>query len=162
MNIQYIAFTEQEELKRSYQIKDNDKEIGSVEGYLIEYGVLVTVVKIFNPNYKKKGLGFAAFKKVFDELNGFISIKRIRGCWCSGGEFQDFENGMSTNLKVFTENLENGKDEQDCAFLTPTGKWAKKLGYSKCNIMSKSISEVTVDFENDNNRQQKHPDTMCG
>lgn len=147
MNIKYVSNDSDTELSKSYQIlSETNEEVGSAEGYVSRYGDLVTVIKIYDQDYKQRGLGFEIFKKIFDELDKIVSIKTIKGSWYKGGEFQDFEENMSTNLKIFTSCMESEKDEQKCAFRTPTGKWAQKLGYNNCNVLLVSTDEVTVDF----------------
>jgi hypothetical protein len=142
----YISDKKGDRLKRSYSIiDDNEKVIGSIEGYCNEYGDLVAVVKIY-PGHQKKGLGFEAFKKIFDELNSVVPIKRIIGSWHRGGEFGFFEDGMSTNMKIFLECLAHNENPEQCAFSTPTGKWAKQLGFTICKIVQKSLEDITVHF----------------
>lgn len=150
MNLIYIPIGTDRKLSRVYQIINSEnEEIGMAEGYVNLYGDLVAVIKIFHPAYLNKGIGFAAFKKIYDELNEISSINVIKGSWHSGGEFQDFEDGMSTNLKVFNSCYELEKDIEKCAFKTPTGKWAQKLGYFNCKVLSLSQDEVAVDFIRD-------------
>ena len=145
MNIRYVADSPVEELSRSYLIMNGDEWIGSVEGYLVQEGDLISIVKLFTPFFRGKGIGYEAFKKMFDELNFIRPIRRIIGSWHQDEEY--FENGMSTNLNVFQESLRNGFDENESALLTPTGKWASKLGFKKCKVESKSDDSVTVYFE---------------
>ena len=145
MELQYINYFENTDLQKSYTIFDeNENEIGSAEAFGTELGFLVTVIKIFNPKFQKMGLGFQAFKKVFDEISHHVPITVIVGSWHRGGEFQEFEDGMSSNMKVFRES-QNERIE-DRAFSTPTGKWAKRLGFNNCRILSNGYDEVTVHF----------------
>ena len=146
MDVKYILNSNPNELSKSYHItNEKDEDIGHIEGYLNKYGELITVVKIYS--HQKEGIGFRAFEKIYTELNEIVPIKTIKGCWSSGGEFETFENGMSTNLKVFLSCLENETNVEKCAFSTPTGKWANKLGYSKIKINLISKEEVLIDFE---------------
>lgn len=151
--MKFVPFGENTELSVSYSIVDeNDNEIGFVEGHANKYGELVSVVKIYAPEQQRHGLGFEAFKKVHDELNENVEIKMLVGSWHAGGEFQDFEGGMSTNLMIFFEALESGKTAVESAFTTPTGKWAKKLGYTKCEVPHISKDDMSVKFtKKDNN-----------
>lgn len=146
MEIKYVLNSNPNQLSKSYYITNEENEdIGNIEGYLNEYGELITVVKIYS--HQKEGIGYKAFEKIYTELNEIVPIKVIKGCWSSGGEFQTFEDGMSTNLKMFWLGYENEKNIEESAFNTPTGKWAKKLGYSKIKVNSISKEEVLIDFE---------------
>src|SRR5688500_3337370 len=99
------------EMKYSCFVCDaqSGETVGSAEGYLSSYGDLVTVIKI-NKELEGRGLGFKAFDKVFTELSLKGPIKRIIGGWHSGGEFSYCEGGMSTNLRLFKENIVKGLD----------------------------------------------------
>lgn len=144
MKVKYYP-AEQNGKSRSYTIlKENDDPVGSVEGYINDDGHLTSVVHVY-PDFQQKGLGYAAFKKVFTELNNEIKITRIIGSWMKDEEFGDCEGGMSTNLRLFLQCIEN-EDSVDCAFKTPTGRWAQKLGFNKCDIKSVSNDSVTVVF----------------
>ena len=145
--MKYIPFGEQNNHHKAYIITDdNDIEIGQVEGNLNDYGEFITVVKLYSSQNQRKGLGFNAFNKVYNELNETLPVEIIKGSWHSGEEFESYEEGMSTNLKKFFEEKENGKNDQEAAFQTPTGKWAKKLGYEECNVISVSRESTQVDF----------------
>ncbi len=147
MDIHFIATEEQSGLKRNYLISNIENEdIGSAEGYLNDYGELVSGIKIYNSDYQKSGYEFIAFKKIFDELNSEITITTIIDSWNRGGEFQDFEEGMSTNLKEFLECQENGGKPEECASQTPTGKWASRLGFNNCKLSKLEFDEVVVKF----------------
>jgi hypothetical protein len=146
MNLLYNITFENTDLKKSYHItNEQGEDIGTVEGYGDEFGELVSVVKIYHPNYQQKGVGYTAFKKVFDEINDAVQIQIIKGSWHAGGEFQDFEDGMSTNLKVFKDKLKNESPENS-AFHTPTGKWAKTLGFLNTDVKLISEDEVIINF----------------
>lgn len=146
MNLLYNTMSENTDLRKLYHItNEQGEDIGTIEGYGNEFGELVSVVKIYHPNYQKKGLGYTAFKKVFDEINDVAPILIIKGCWYAGGEFQDFEDGMSTNLKVFKDKLKNESPENS-AFHTPTGKWAKSLGFLNADVKLISEDEVIINF----------------
>lgn len=124
---------------------DADEHIGTAEGSGNKYGEFVSIIKIFNPEFYNKGLGFQFFKKVFDFINIHHPISVIKGSWYKGGEFNDFENGMSSNLMIFKVNLEK-MDPISSAIYTPTGNWAKKIGFEKCEIIQITDSEVIVHF----------------
>ncbi|WP_019597363.1 hypothetical protein [Rhodonellum psychrophilum] len=146
MKIIYIPDSENTDLTKCYQLTNGQNEdIGTVEGFGNKYGELVSVVKIFHPNYQRNGYGFEAFEKIFNEINNVVPITIIKGSWHAGEEFQDFEDNMSTNLKIFKENLKTETIETS-AFLTPTGKWAKALGFNNVNIKAFYEDEVLVDF----------------
>jgi hypothetical protein len=127
----------------NYVLLKDENEIGSAEGY-IDNGVLISVINIF-PDYQEKGVGFEVFKKILNELNEVEKIQKIRGVWCVSDEYSDCKNGMSTNLYEFLKNRESNSDIES-AFLTPTGKWVKKLGYNNVEIISVSQTETIVDF----------------
>lgn len=147
MNIHYRETFENTDLEKSYSIQDdNNNEIGTVEGYGNDHGDLISVVKIFDPENQKSGLGFQAFNKVFQEINSNVAIQTIKGSWNSGKEFQDFEDGRSSNLKIYYHNRDNGKSEEESAMATATGKWAQKLGFNNCQVESISRNKVLVNF----------------
>ncbi|MNK86851.1 hypothetical protein D3C87_1067730 [compost metagenome] len=130
----------------SYDItNESDVQIGTAEGSGNKYGEFVSIIKIFNPEFYNKGLGFQFFKKVFDFINIYHPISLIKGSWHEGEEFKDFKNGMSSNLLIFRENLER-MSPIESAILTPTGKWAKKIGFNKCDIINNRETEVIVYF----------------
>jgi len=136
-----------DETRVSYSmINDENIEIGTAEGLTNQYGELHCVIKVYNPDQHRKGIGFTAFNKIYNSLNKNKNIEKIFGNWHAGGEFEYAENGLSTNLKCFQEALETGKTKEESAFETPTGKWAKKLGYTNCCIISFSQAEVSVKF----------------
>jgi hypothetical protein len=146
MNLIYNTIFENTDFKKSYHItNEQGEDIGSVEGFGNEYGEITSVVKIYHPNYQQKGIGFTAFKKVFDEINEISPIQIIKANWHAGGEFKDFEDEMSTNLKVFNVKIKNESPEKS-AFQTPTGKWAKSLGFLNVDIKLITENEVMIDF----------------
>lgn len=123
-----------------------NQQIGSAEGYLSDRGDLVSVIKI-NREFQGQGLGFHVFKHVFSQLGSDGQIKRIVGSWHKDEEFSYCEGGMSTNLGIFNESLDEGDTPINSAMKTPTGKWAAALGYVKCTIDSYSKAEVKAYFE---------------
>lgn len=134
----------------SYHItnKDND-DIGTVEGSGNQNGVFVSVVKIYNIDFQKTGLGFKSFKKVFDEIDSIYPITVIKASWQRGGEFEDFEKGMSTNLLIFRNNLLEMNEKQS-VFSTPTGKWVQKIGFSNYTIITNNDDNVIINFTKEN------------
>lgn len=120
-------------------------QVGSAEGYMSRYGDLVTVIKI-NEEFQGQGLGFQAFNKVFTELSVKGEIKQIIGGWHMGDEFSYCEEGMSTNLRVFKASIDNGVDPITSAWNTPTGKWAKKKGFTNCKVRSHTSESAEVVF----------------
>jgi hypothetical protein len=153
MNIKLIPLFNDEtfptsDYSKAYLIENDQQEpIGSVEGSVNNYGELVTVVKLHTKEYQKKGIGFYSFKRVFDELNNVVEIKILKGSWCKDGEFQHYEDGMSTNLKIFFSKRALGLTIEESAFETPTGKWAKKIGFEKCDLKKCTEEEVWIDFK---------------
>lgn len=145
VNIEFKKLKEKPLL--SYQILDvNKNEIGCAEGFVNKHGCFLAVIKIFNDEYRNKGLGYSSFKMLFDELNPKVPIHTIMGGWNAGGEFAIYEDGMSTNLKVFNEKIQSGLSPKEAAMLTPTGKWAQKLGFSIVEIRCQSNENVEVSF----------------
>jgi hypothetical protein len=142
-NIRYEQ-TENLKVRKAYQMFDGENFVGSVEGAGNNQGHFISVVML-DPNYHKKGIGFQAFNKMFNEINENYPITKIIGSWHKNDEYTDFENGMSTNLRMFFQNPNNQTDIES-AKNTPTGKWAKELGFEKCEIISKSTEEVIVHF----------------
>jgi hypothetical protein len=132
----------------SYQITNDAKEdIGTAEGSGNKNGKFVSIIKIYNPKFQKAGLGFISFKKVFDEINSNRPISIIQASWHKGGEFKDFEKGMSTNLLIFKNNL-SVMSEKESIFSTPTGKWVQKIGFNNYEIVSNTDEEVIINFTN--------------
>jgi hypothetical protein len=137
----------------NYNLFSEDKKdnIGYIEGYISEGNVFISVVRIY-PNFQNKGFGFEAFKKVFQELNAENNITKICGSWHKDEEFSECECGMSTNLKIFKEESKENTNQFECAFKTPTGKWAKKLGFDNCTVLLDSDTTVEVVFTKNEKR----------
>ena len=93
-----------------------------------------------------QGIGHKAFRKVYDELKKQNKISNIVGSWHKDEEFSYCQDGMSTNLRIFKENISNGMSESQSAFNTPTGKWVQKLGFTKCTVISNTNTDVKVVF----------------
>ncbi len=89
---------------------------------------------------------FEAFNKVFQKLNTSNKITKICGTWHKDDEFNTCYNGMSTNLRVFKAELNNKSNLSECALKTPTGKWAKKLGFETCEVIWYEETVVEVVF----------------
>lgn len=136
-SVSYMLFTVENEF------------VGNIYGCVGTKGEFVSDVKIW-PKYQHQGLGYLSFKQVFDELNSKVLISSIIGSWHKDREFSDFEDGMSSNLLVYLKCCANGDDKINCAFNTPTGKWAKKLGFNTCSILSETSCSVVVRFEKSN------------
>lgn len=128
----------------SYRLFIDNEEIGSVEGYNIR-GILHSVVKI-NLEYEGQGLGYEAFSRVFNELNEQTRIIGIAGSWNRDDEFSYCQGGMSSNLRIFRENIERGLTRDDSAKRTPTGRWAHRLGFRSVTIHRESDNNVNVTF----------------
>ncbi len=131
-------------LKKNYSIFENNNEVGYVTGEVGIENVLIATVNIF-PEFQGRGIGFDAFEKIYYEINQVEQIKIIRGVWCVSEEYNHCENGMSSNLNEFQKHRQTKSDEES-AFSTPTGKWVKKIGFNRINIISISNQEVIVDF----------------
>lgn len=147
MKINYFQI-DQTKSSASYLILDcNDQQIGSTEGYVVNEQ-LITVIKI-NPEYQGLGLGYQAFSKIYNKLSLKNKISEIVGSWHKDEEFSYCENGMSTNLNLFHANRNAGLTEEESALRTPTGKWAQKIGYDKCEIKRMTSDDVYVTFYNE-------------
>ncbi len=118
-------------------------QIVMAEGYLAN-GELGFVIKILELEYLNQGLGFQVFNLIVDHF-GLANITTICGSWHADDEFAHFENGMSTNLLIYKRSLENFSPEE-AAFLTPTGKWAKILGFNHVYFIKDTASSVVVKF----------------
>ncbi len=135
--------------RRSHQVSyailsREDDEIGLVEGWLNDEGGLTSVVMV-NSEYQGMKIGYKSFIKVFEELNENIRIKYFKASWNSGDEYSDFEDGMSTNLRIF-QNCKKNNDCNFCVFKTPTGKWMKKIGFNNFKINLITNEQVEVIF----------------
>lgn len=130
----------------NYNLMYEDNIVGDVFGQVTEYGVLLTVIKIYPVELRNIGLGYNIFKSLFIPLNEKIQIQVIVGSWHADDEFKDYEEGKSTNLKIYQDSQVSGDSEDISAFKTATGKWAKKLGFTSCKISSISTESVVVNF----------------
>ncbi|MFC4738580.1 hypothetical protein ACFO3U_01080 [Flavobacterium ponti] len=145
MAIEYLDLkTTNNPLRRNYTILESNNEIGYITANVGYENILIATVNIF-PEFQGKGKGFNAFEKIYNELSQIVQIETIRGVWCVSEEYNHCENGMSTNLNEFQKHRQTKSDEES-AFLTPTGKWVRKLGFNKIKIKSISLEEVIVDF----------------
>ena len=127
-----------------YQIKKlDDTKIGNIEGALKD-GCFICNLIIDIP-FHKKSFGFKAFEMMYKEMNMLNPVQIIKGSWHKSPTFAAFSNGMSTNLEKYLESRID-QNQIDSAFSTPTGKWAKKLGFTKCKIITDIPNHVEVDF----------------
>lgn len=116
----------------------------SLEGYLTT-GSLVFVVKVLDRGLHGQGLGYQAFQKIINHF-GIGNITSIAGSWHEEDEFSSFEDGMSTNLLIFRRELGEGNSPGEAAFLTPTGKWVRRLGFNNVKIITCSQHSVRVRY----------------
>lgn len=146
MSIIYVKTESINDTYVSYQITNEaEEDIGTAEGSGNKNGEFVSIIKIYNPKFQRAGLGFHSFKKVFDEINSNYPVSLIKASWHKGGEFKDFEEGMSTNLLIFQRNLKT-MSEEESVFSTPTGKWVKNIGYKNYNLLKNTDEEVILNF----------------
>lgn len=146
MELVFKQHNTENDLSRVYHITNEmGIEVGIIEGYAQHNGTLNVIIKI-HQDFQKMGFGFIAFKKIYDELNSVTPIDVICASWNKDDEFSYCQDGMSTNLKIFHDSREIGNTLEESAFLTPTGKWVKKLGFTICRIGLNSYDEVQVDF----------------
>ncbi|WP_324756387.1 hypothetical protein [Sphingobacterium thalpophilum] len=135
---------EEDENKIIFIYGSNDiPQIVMAEGDLAN-GELGFVIKILELEYLNQGLGFQVFNLIVDHF-GLVNINTICGSWHADDEFAHFENGMSTNLLIYKRSLENFSREE-AAFLTPTGKWVKRLGFNHVSFIEDNASSVVVKF----------------
>jgi hypothetical protein len=129
-------------------IPNVDEPIGSYEGRIGIRNELVSVIKVHN-QYRRIGLGFKAFDKVFKTLSQHTKILTIVGAWYKDEEFSYLPEGKSTNLLAYQNQINKGEHPQLAAFRTPTGRWAKSLGYIKARVVSANEDSVQVAFTMD-------------
>tara|TARA_R110002051_G_C8702195_1_gene494520 strand:- start:1177 stop:1626 length:450 start_codon:yes stop_codon:yes gene_type:complete len=129
-----------------YEITDNNTKIGEIEGAGNNKGEFFSIINI-NSNYQKKGIGFKAYIKVYDEINLKFPIKTIVCSWDISPIFQNSPNGMSSNLLMFLNNEKNGIAEKDNIYSTPTGKWMTKLGFKLHQIVNRNNTQVKIHFK---------------
>lgn len=127
-----------------YKILDaHDEEIGSIEGGVTN-GSFVCNINI-DTQFHKKGFGYEAFEMIYNEMNLRDPIEIINGSWHKSPLFDHLNNGMSTNLLIYLQSKVS-QNQIDSAFSTPTGRWAKKLGFTKCKIITDVEDHVEVRF----------------
>lgn len=122
---------------------DDIPQLLTAEGYLSD-GELGFVIKIMEHEYLNQGLGYQIFNLIVEHF-GLENINTICGSWHSDAEFAYFENEMSTNLLVYRRNLEHFPAEE-AAFRTPTGKWARRLGFNEIYFRENNLNSVVVEF----------------
>ncbi|WP_461789720.1 hypothetical protein [Pedobacter sp.] len=144
----YWEYTTKEENKISFYLyadPEMTKMIGMAEGYIGHHSELITVIKVTN-EYQKQGFGFKLFLEVFEHLSEINDIKTVIGSWSKDDEFSYCEKGQSTNLSLFQEFKKKGLTDSEAAFSTPTGKWAKQIGYNKATFGNIQVHNVEVFF----------------
>lgn len=123
---------------------DNSNNIGGVEAAGNDDGEFGCII-IIDQNHHGKKIGFQAFSHAFSLIDKIFPVKFINASWDNSTLFQQFSNSQSSNLTIYRNNL-NHMDSIESAKQTPTGKWCKQLGFTKCSIMKDSISKVEVCF----------------
>jgi hypothetical protein len=101
-------------------------------------------------NEQYSGLG----KIIFDDAHTFMKnskkvpeINGMFGMWIKYPEYYAHYGGESINLKKFWKAVDSGMDEEQAAFETITGGWAKENGYTKAEIQGKiKRDEVIIKF----------------
>jgi len=69
---------------------------------------------------------------------------KIKGWWKTGSNYED---GISTNLKSFRENIKKGMSEASAALNTPSGRVAQKNGFGGTpEIIKNEVDEVIINF----------------
>ena len=121
-------------------IIENNK-VGSAK--LSKLGYLGYDIKV-PKNLRGQGYNSAIIGDVIQYYNkSGIEVKGIKGKWISSN---DYEGGMSTNLKVFIdEYIHNNKTFQEAAFSTPAGKVAKENGFTKATLDDWDVLEIGSD-----------------
>jgi len=138
-------YTQDLRTRRGFNIFTEDNVfIGSAEGSGNVHGEFMSVIRV-DPNFNGQGIGFNAFKHVLELIHASYPVTTIIGAWHKNDEYKDLPEGMSTNLLFFRNNLKT-LSPADSALSTPTGKWASKLGFVNCTVVSQSVDEVIVHF----------------
>ena len=99
-----------------------------------------------DPKFHGLGIGNAAFKCAYEKLSKHSNIKFIAGNWVKSKEFKHLEGGCCTNFRIFRRGQNGGLSDHEAALETPTGKWAKALGFNKVAIISAKARSVEVRF----------------
>jgi len=145
MHFEFLAQSESSLSFIAFEDTSLDVQIGAAEGYIGKDQQLTMVVKVYN-GFHQKGIGYFFFTKVFEHFSNFQPVNTINGSWSKDAEFSYCEDGESTNLKVFKSLVKSGYSMEEAALNTPTGKWARKLGYNQVKILSVSDENVNVSF----------------
>jgi hypothetical protein len=125
-----------------------DEPIGSYEGNVGIRDELISIIKV-NEQYRELGIGFKAFDRVFKALSQHTKILTIVGAWYKDEEFSYLPEGKSTNLLAYQNQINEGEHPQIAAFNTPTGRWARRLGFDKAYVVSANEKNVQVAFVKD-------------
>lgn len=119
-------------------------QVGRAEGYLGSSNELTAVIHV-DEAYHKQGIGKAALLELIRNW-GEDTITGIVGSWHADEEFGYLPDGMSTNLRIFKLRLSEGLTPEEAAWQTPTGKWAKSLGFCKLQVLKNYDTEASVLF----------------
>jgi hypothetical protein len=140
-----IHLQESSDITGSIHLIGEIEPIGSFEGRLIKGG-LYTVIHL-DHSHQKKGIGFEILQGVLAYWKDKgLTARFIAGSWHRDQEFASLPDGQSTNLSVFKAQLAYGEPLEKAALLTPTGKWAQRLGYSEAIIILHTENDVLVHF----------------
>lgn len=122
-------------------IKGVNEVIGTYEFYTKKDNLLASI-NIYS-DFRKKGIGFFIFHSCFKVLNNENNLQHFIASWSQDNEYLHLPNQQSTNLTVFLNSLEKGLTEDLALWSTPTGKWLKKIGFTKAQVLQ--ISPESVD-----------------
>lgn len=145
MHLEYTLENVHSVACHAFTHSDMQTLIGTAEGYLGANNELVTVIKV-SEEFMCKGYGYRLFTEVFQYIADRDVIHSVIGSWSKHAEFSYCENGQSTNLSVFQQLKEKGFTDAEAAFCTPTGKWAKRIGFDNVTFHMIKDHEIKVEF----------------
>jgi hypothetical protein len=93
-------------------------------------------------NLRSQGIGKQTYRDAFERLGGESKIARMESEWGAGANLGD-------NFDAFKEALNSGKNYQEAAFLTPSGSFAKDLGFTKVSVDVVDVDAVKAGILNE-------------
>ena len=123
----------------------NSQEIVGTYEFYVKDESFIAAINIF-PEFQKKGIGFFVFKSCFDELNKCNSLKYFTASWSVGKEYYHLPNQQSINLTEFLNHVNKGTEESKALWKTPSGKWLKKIGFTKATVTQRDSENIRAIF----------------
>lgn len=115
-----------------YALKDfPEKPIAS---FYVSHGEFHSAIKLAD-ELKKQNIGSSIFFDAFEKLSHETKINEIVGNWSNHVELKD-------NFESFKNALLSGKTAKEAAFLTATGKCAKKLNFTEVLVPEEYIAQI--------------------